>query len=40
MSLYNNFSGGSSGKESACQYRGFGRCGFDPWGRKIPWRKK
>ena len=26
-----------SGKESACQYR---RCGFDPWFRKIPWRRK
>ena len=26
-----------SGKESACQYR---RCGFNPWVRKIPWRKK
>ena len=26
-----------SGKESACQCR---RCGFDPWVRKIPWRRK
>ena len=26
-----------SGKESACQYR---RCEFNPWVRKIPWRKK
>ena len=26
-----------SGKESACQCR---RCGFDPWVRKIPCRKK
>ena len=26
-----------SGKESACQYR---RCGFDPWVRKIPWRRE
>ena len=25
------------GKESACQRRG---CGFDPWVRKIPWRRK
>ena len=31
------FSGGTSGKEFACQCR---RCGFDPWVRKIPWRKK
>ena len=26
-----------SGKRSACQYR---RCGFDPWVRKIPWRRE
>ena len=26
-----------SGKESACPYR---RCGFDPWIRKMPWRRK
>ena len=26
-----------SGKESACQSR---RCGFDPWVRKIRWRRK
>ena len=26
-----------SGKESICQCR---RCGFDPWIRKIPWRRK
>ena len=26
-----------SGKESACQYR---RHRFNPWIRKIPWRKK
>ena len=24
-------------KESACQCR---RCGFDPWVRKIPWRRE
>ena len=28
-----------SGKESVCQYRRCGRCGFDPWVRKIPWRR-
>ena len=27
----------ASGKESACQCR---RHGFDPWIRKIPWRRK
>ena len=26
-----------SGRESACQCR---RCGFNPWVRKIPWRRK
>ena len=26
-----------SGKEPACQCR---RCGFDPWVRKIPWRRE
>ena len=26
-----------SGKESACQCN---RCGFDPWVRKVPWRRK
>ena len=26
-----------SGKESTCQC---GRCGFDPWVRKISWRRK
>ena len=26
-----------SGKESTCQRR---RCGFDPWFRKIPWRRQ
>ena len=26
-----------SGKESTCQCR---RCGFDPWLRKIPWKRK
>ena len=30
-------SGWFSGKEPACQCRG---CGFDPWVRKIPWRRK
>ena len=27
-------------KERACQCRTHQRCGFDPWVRKIPWRKK
>ena len=27
------------GKESACQYGRHKRCRFDPWVRKIPWRR-
>ena len=26
-------------KEPACQYRRPKKCGFDPWVRKIPWRR-
>ena len=29
-----------SGKEPACQCRRHKRLGFDPWVRKIPWRRK
>ena len=29
-----------NGKESACQCRRCSRNGFDPWVRKIPWRRK
>ena len=31
------FPGGSDGKESACNAC---NAGFDPWVRKIPWRRK
>ena len=31
---------GSAGKELACQYRRCMRCGFNPWVRKISWRRK
>ena len=31
------FRGGLAGKESACQHR---TCGFNPWVRKITWRRK
>ena len=34
------FPGGASGKESTCQCRRRKRCGFNPWVRKIPWRRK
>ena len=39
LSSYSGFSGGASGKKKkhACQYR---RCEFDPWARKIPWRRE
>ena len=33
------FPGGTSGNESACQCRRGKRYGFNPWVRKIPWRK-
>ena len=33
------FLGGASGKESACQCWRHKRCRFDPWLRKIPWRR-
>ena len=33
------FPGGTGGKESACQCRKQRRCVFDPWVRKIPWRR-
>ena len=35
-----DFPGGTSGKEPACQSRRHKRHGFDPWVRKIPWRRK
>jgi len=34
------FPGGTSGKEPTCQCRRHKRRGFDPWIRKIPWRRK
>ena len=34
------FPGGASGKEPARQHRRHKRCRFDPWVRKIPWRRK
>ena len=34
-----SFPGGTSGKESACQYRKYKRHKFDPWVGKIPWRR-
>ena len=34
------FPGGSSGKELSYQCRKRKRLGFDPWVKKIPWRRK
>ena len=39
MYLIWGFPGGTSGKEPICQYRTQKRRGFDPWVRKIPWRR-
>ena len=36
---YQGFPGGASGKEPTCQCRRYWRRGFDPWIRKIPWRR-
>ena len=33
------FPGGANGKGPARQCRKHKRCGFDPWVRKIPWRR-
>ena len=33
------FPGGASGGEPACQCRRHKGHGFDPWVRKIPWRR-
>ena len=37
--IYTGFPGGASDKESACQCKRLKRCGFDPWVRKIPWKR-
>ena len=39
FSLSKSFPGGASDKESACQCRRRKRHGFNPWVRKIPWRR-
>ena len=36
----NSFPSGASGKEPACQCRRIKRWEFDPWVRRIPWRRK
>ena len=37
--IIGGFPGGASGKEPACQSRRHMRGRFDPWVRKIPWRR-
>ena len=39
MSFNRGFPGGTNDKEPACQGRRYKRHGFDPWVRKIPWRR-
>ena len=34
-----NLPGGTSDKEPACQFRRCKRCRFNPWVKKIPWRR-
>ena len=36
---YWGFPGGASGKEPACQCKRQKRRWFDPWVRKVPWRR-
>ena len=38
--LNSDFLGGASGKEPICQHRRYHRCGFNPWVRKISWKRK
>ena len=37
--LLKGYPADASGKEPICQCRKYKRCGFDPWVRKIPWRR-
>ena len=37
---WQSFPGGAVAKEPACQRRRRKRCRFNPWVRKIPWRRK
>ena len=38
--IWSDIPRGLSGKETACQCRRYGILGFDPWIRKIPWRRE
>ena len=37
--LVHSFLGGAGGKEPTYHWNRHKRCGFDPWVRKIPWRR-
>ena len=37
--IYSGFPGDTSGKEPASQFKRGKRCGFNPWVRKISWRR-
>ena len=39
IDIYKGFPCGTSGKEPAWQCRRCKTCRFDPWIRKIPWRR-
>ena len=39
LNMNSGFPGGTRGKDSTCQCRRQKRCSFDPWVRKIPWRR-
>ena len=39
LSFFVGIPGGANGKEHACQSKRYKRHGFDPWIRKIPWRR-
>ena len=40
LSWAQGFPGGSTGKEPTCQCRRCKKHGFNPWIRKVPWRRK
>ena len=39
LTAYWGFPGGAGGKERTCRSRRHKKCRFDPWVRKIPWRR-
>ena len=39
IAISEGFPGGTSGEEPTYQCRRYNRCRFDPWIRKIPWRR-